>query len=188
MRLISQPATLLPTLASCVFKLQSIGLSKSQAFLRKVQTITRKLQTRLQKNRSDFWGAEYKIAAFPRFQNRSVVGTLAANPRSGLKINRIRAVSGLCSEVPRKISGKSQESSIAGKSSRIAKCFKFEDFGHRERQTCREPWVDTARVLVQTFCAGCLSKSTVTAFSSFSDHGFSFWFPFPFFCRFPRKQ
>ena len=29
--------------------------------------------------------------------------------------------------------------------SRIAKCYKFWDLGHRERPTCREPWVHTAR-------------------------------------------
>ena len=34
-------------------------------------------------------------------------------------------------------------------------CFEFQDFGHRERQTCCEAWVDTARHLVPTFCAGC---------------------------------
>ena len=28
--------------------------------------------------------------------------------------------------------------------SRIAECFKFEDFGHQERQTCREHWVHIA--------------------------------------------
>ena len=42
------------------------------------------------------------------------------------------------------------------------------------RQTCREPWVDTARDLVPTFRAGCFSKSTVPAFSSFSDRCLGF--------------
>ena len=37
---------------------------------------------------------------------------------------------------------------IAGKFFlRLAKCYKFQDFGHLERQTCREPWVDTAGTL-----------------------------------------
>ena len=30
---------------------------------------------------------------------------------------------------------------------RIAKCYKFQDLGHWERQTCREPWVHTAGTL-----------------------------------------
>ena len=38
--------------------------------------------------------------------------------------------------------------------SRIAKCFEFQDFGHLERQTCRESWVDTAWDLVTTFRVG----------------------------------
>ena len=41
--------------------------------------------------------------------------------------------------------------------------------GHRERRICREPWLGPALDLVPTFCAGCVSKSTVTTFSSFSD-------------------
>ena len=39
------------------------------------------------------------------------------------------------------------------------KCFNFEDFGHRERQTCWEPWLDTAPNLDPTFCAGCFLKN-----------------------------
>ena len=31
--------------------------------------------------------------------------------------------------------------------SRIAKSYTFWDLGHRERRTCREPWVDTAGAL-----------------------------------------
>ena len=64
------------------------------------------------------------------------------------------AVSGICSEVPKENSGK-----IAGKLqetiSQIAKCFKFWDIGLRERQTCREPWVDITQDLVPTLRAGC---------------------------------
>ena len=60
---------------------------------------------------------------------------------------------------------------IAGNFPRITTCFKFQDFEHRERQTCREPWVDTVWNLVQTFCVGCFWKSTVTAFSCSSE----FW-------------
>ena len=41
--------------------------------------------------------------------------------------------------------------------------------GHREGQTCREPWVDTALDLAPTCCPGCFSKLTVAAFSSFSE-------------------
>ena len=68
-------------------------------------------------------------------------------------------------EFCRKVPGKLLE-----KSSRIAKCYKFQDFGHRERQTCREPWVHTAGTLSPPSSAGCFSKSTVpAAFSSFSD-------------------
>ena len=52
---------------------------------------------------------------------------------------------------------------------RFARCLKFSDFRHRERQTCRKHWVHTALDLVPTFCAGCFSKSTVIAFSSFSE-------------------
>ena len=51
----------------------------------------------------------------------------------------------------------------------FSECFRFQDFGQGEKQTCREPWVDTALHLVPTFCAGCFLKSTVTACSSFSD-------------------
>ena len=40
--------------------------------------------------------------------------------------------------------------------SQIVKCFEFWDFGHQERQTCLEHWVDTVRDLVPTFCAECL--------------------------------
>ena len=43
------------------------------------------------------------------------------------------------------------------------------DFGHQERQTCCKHWVHTALDLVPTFHAGCFSKLTVTAFSSFSE-------------------
>ena len=46
---------------------------------------------------------------------------------------------------PRKTPGKSRENCWIF--SRIAKCCNFWDFGHRERQTCREPWVDTAWTL-----------------------------------------
>ena len=53
--------------------------------------------------------------------------------------------------------------------SRIAKCYTFWVFGHREKQTCWKNWVHTGLDLVPTFRAGCFLKSTVPAFSSFSD-------------------
>ena len=37
-------------------------------------------------------------------------------------------------------------------------CVRFYDFGLRERQTCREPWVDTVLHLGPTFCARCFLK------------------------------
>ena len=53
-------------------------------------------------------------------------------------------------------------SKIAGKLlenfSRIARCLKFYDFGNQIRQTCREPWVDTAVNLDPTFCVGFFLK------------------------------
>ena len=67
--------------------------------------------------------------------------------------------------------GKFRENSgkLLEKFSRIAKCYEFQDFGHRERQTCRKHCVHTGLDLDPTFRAGCSSKSTVPAFSSFSD-------------------
>ena len=46
----------------------------------------------------------------------------------------------------RKTSGKSREKLLEN-FSWIAKCYKFWGFGHRERQTCQEPSVDTAGTL-----------------------------------------
>ena len=63
-----------------------------------------------------------------------------------------------------KVPGKSLE-----KITRIAKCYKFWDFGHWERQTCREPWVDTAWTLSPPSVRDAFLKSTVPAFSSSSD-------------------
>ena len=84
------------------------------------------------------------------------------------KLEKAVAVSGVCSGVleenSRKVPGKLLENF-----SRIAKCCKFQDFGHRERQTCRELWAHTADNLVPAFRAGCFLKSTVPAFSSFSE-------------------
>ena len=53
------------------------------------------------------------------------------------------AVSGISSIVPEENSGENREK-IAGKLSRIATSLESLDFGHRETQTCRETWVDTA--------------------------------------------
>ena len=55
------------------------------------------------------------------------------------------------------------------KFSRVATCVKFWDFGHRKRQTYREPSVDIALDTVPTFCSGCSCKSTVAALSSLSE-------------------
>ena len=66
------------------------------------------------------------------------------------------AVYGMLSGVVEEILGISREK--FGKSARIATCLKFQDFGHWERQTCGEPWVDTAPHIVTTFCAGGLLK------------------------------
>ena len=38
----------------------------------------------------------------------------------------------------------------------LESCFKFWDFGQQEKQTCREPWVNTALNLAPTFCVGCI--------------------------------
>ena len=51
--------------------------------------------------------------------------------------------SGVPEQTSRKVPGKLLE-----KFPRIANFYKFQGFGHRERQTCREPWVDTALDLV----------------------------------------
>ena len=73
------------------------------------------------------------------------------------KLKKAVAVSRVCSGVPEENSEKVRE-----------KCWKT--FPKSERQTSRdESWVDPALDLVPTFCAGCFSKSTVPAFSSFSD-------------------
>ena len=58
------------------------------------------------------------------------------------KLEKAVAVSGVFAGVLEESSGK-----VPGNFSRIAKCCKFQDFGHRERQTCREPWVHTAGTL-----------------------------------------
>ena len=47
---------------------------------------------------------------------------------------------------------------------------KFCDVVHRDKQTCREPWVDTALDLVLTFCAISIEVDSYT-FSSSSDTG-----------------
>ena len=84
------------------------------------------------------------------------------------KLEKAVAVSGVCSGVLEENCGK-----VPGKLlenfSRIAKCYKFQDFGHRERQTCREPWAHTAGTLSPPSVRGCFLKSTVPAFSSSSD-------------------
>ena len=68
------------------------------------------------------------------------------------------SISGVCSGVLQGNSGK-----VPGKLlenfSRIAKCYKFWDFGHRERQTCREPWVDTAGTLSPPSVRGVFCRS-----------------------------
>ena len=94
-------------------------------------------------------------------------------PQSGIatiskviKLEKAVAVLGISLGVPEK---QKNSGNNAGFFSQIAKCSKFYDFRHRERQTCREPWVDTGLHLFPTFCAGCFLKSTVSAFSSFSE-------------------
>ena len=78
------------------------------------------------------------------------------------------AVSGICSglfeENGRKIQGKMLE-----KRSCIAKCFKFWDFGHWERQNCRDLGSTLPGALSQPFVRGVFLKLRVAAFSSFSD-------------------
>ena len=66
------------------------------------------------------------------------------------KLEKAVAVSGVCSGVPEENSRKVPEN--CWKFFRIAKCNKFSDFGHRERQTCRETWVDTAGTLSHLPC------------------------------------
>ena len=62
------------------------------------------------------------------------------------KLEKAVAVSGVWSGLSEENSGKVQ-GQLREKLFRSAKCYKFLDFGHRERQTCREPWVDTAWTL-----------------------------------------
>ena len=103
----------------------------------------------------------------PRWITEDHIAHMAATPTFDMLLRKLEeavAVSGVFAGVLEKIPGKLLENF-----SRIVKCYKFWDFGHRERQTCREPWVHTARDLVPTFQVGCFLKSTVPAFSSFSE-------------------
>ena len=74
-----------------VFKSQS---SNRKFYCRNRRKIARKSQKKSQKNRCDFWGCGIKIAAFPRFQNRSVFGTLSSpgHPRFALVQNTLRSL------------------------------------------------------------------------------------------------
>ena len=62
------------------------------------------------------------------------------------KLEKAVAVSGVSSGVLEENSGKVQ-GKLLEKFSRNAKSYKFQGFGRRERQTCREPWADTAGTL-----------------------------------------
>ena len=69
------------------------------------------------------------------------------------KLEKAVAVSGIRSGVLEENCGK-VPGNLLKKFSRIAKCYKFWDFGHRERQTCREPWADTPGTLSQPSVRG----------------------------------
>ena len=63
------------------------------------------------------------------------------------KLEKAVAVSGVCSTgVLEDNSGKAP-GKLLEKNSRLAKCYEFWDFRHRERQTCREPFALTAGTL-----------------------------------------
>ena len=63
------------------------------------------------------------------------------------KLEKAVAVSGISLGVPGENLGNSRENL-----SHLAECLKFWSFADQNRQTCREPWVDTALNLVCTFC------------------------------------
>ena len=80
------------------------------------------------------------------------------------KLEKAVAVSGVCPGVLEENSGK-----IAGKFSRIGKCYKFWDFGRPAKANLPGTLGPHCRDLVPTYPAGCFLKSAVPAFSSFSD-------------------
>ena len=97
-------------------------------------------------NEIEIFNRDWKTQARLKFFNLWALrwwGTLKKNLSRPDRSRRLWLFPGSVRAFSRKTPGKSREKCWTI-FSRIAKCYKSSDFGHRERQTCRKPWVHTA--------------------------------------------